>query len=60
MTLRCLAGLTIYLLVDVLYFFVHDYGVACYKLHMGGFTARGAAIGITAELTFYFFILALA
>jgi hypothetical protein len=56
MTLKILAGLVIYLLVGVLYFFVHDYGVALYKSHMGGFTARGASIGITAELTFYFFI----
>lgn len=57
MTLKILAGLVIYLLVGVLYFFVHDYGVAVYKLHMDGFTARGASIGITAELAFYFFIL---
>lgn len=57
MTLKILAGLVIYLLVGVIYFFVHDYGVAFYKLHMGGFTARGASIGITAELAFYFFIL---
>jgi hypothetical protein len=57
MTLKILAGLVIYLLVGVIYFFVHDFGVAFYKLHMGEFTARGASIGITAELTFYFFIL---
>ena len=57
MTLKIIAGLVVYLLVGVLYFFVHDYGVAFYKLHSGGFTARGASIGITAELTFYFFIL---
>ncbi|MBD9546137.1 MULTISPECIES: hypothetical protein [unclassified Pseudomonas] len=56
MTLKVLAGLVIYLLVGVVYFFVHDYGVALYKLHAGGFTARGVSIGITAELTFYFFI----
>lgn len=57
MNLKNLAGLFIYLLVGVLYFFVHDFGVAFYKLHMGGFTARGVSIGIAAELTFYFFIL---
>jgi len=56
MILRVTLGLIIYLLVIALYFIVHDYGVVFYKTHMGGFTARGVAIGGTAELTFYFFI----
>ena len=56
MILKIVVGLIIYLLVGVLYFFVHDYGVDFYKTHMGGFTARGVGIGVTAELTFYFFI----
>jgi hypothetical protein len=54
---RAFMGVGVYLLVGGFYFLLHDYGVAFYKLHMGGFTARGASIGITAELTFYFFIL---
>ncbi|WP_024652732.1 hypothetical protein [Pseudomonas syringae] len=56
MIFKIIAGLIAYLLVVVLYFFVHDYGVDFYKTHMGGFTARGVGVGITAELTFYFFI----
>ena len=45
-----------YILVIVLYVFVHDLGVSFYKERMGGFTTRGVAIGITAELMFGFFI----
>ncbi|AMS15258.1 hypothetical protein PUP66_00375 [Pseudomonas chlororaphis] len=56
MKLKIFAGAVVYFLVGVLYFFVHDFGVAYYKENMGGFTDRGAAIGGTAELTFYFFI----
>ncbi|WLG84804.1 hypothetical protein PSH97_27655 [Pseudomonas cucumis] len=56
MIVKVLSGVVVYLLVGVLYFFVHDFGVDFYKEHMGGFTDRGAAIGGTAELTFYFFI----
>ncbi|MCO8309920.1 hypothetical protein [Pseudomonas mandelii] len=55
--LKVFVGFVIYLLVGVLYFYVHDIGVVYYKSHVG-FTDRGAAIGGTAELTFYFFILA--
>ncbi|MCD5989322.1 hypothetical protein KDX30_15600 [Pseudomonas sp. CDFA 553] len=55
--LKIFVGWVVYLLVGVLYFAVHDYGVDFYKTHMGGFTARGVGVGITAELTFYFFIL---
>ena len=49
-------GAIAYVLVIVLYVFVHDIGVSFYKERMGGFTARGVAIGITAELMFGFFI----
>jgi hypothetical protein len=55
--LKVIVGAVIYLLVGVLYFYVHDIGVVYYKSHVG-FTDRGAAIGGTAELTFYFFIFA--
>ncbi|WP_238541195.1 hypothetical protein [Pseudomonas sp. GM18] len=54
--MKVLVGAVIYLLVGVLYFYVHDIGVVYYKSHVG-FTDRGVAIGGTAELTFYFFIL---
>ncbi|PCR98144.1 hypothetical protein CP336_00550 [Pseudomonas fluorescens] len=53
---KVIVGLPVYLLVGALYFFVHDFGVVFYKAHMGGFTDRGVGTGITAELTFYFFI----
>lgn len=55
--LKGFVGAVIYLLVGVLYFYVHDIGVVYYKSHMG-LTDRGAAIGGAAELTFYFFTLA--
>jgi len=53
---KVIAGLSVYLLVGALYVFAHDFAVVFYKAHMGGFTDRGVGIGITAELTFYFFI----
>jgi hypothetical protein len=54
--LKVFVGAIVYLLVGVLYFYVHDIGVVYYKSHVG-FTDRGVAIGGTAELIFYFFIL---
>ena len=56
MSPRFFLGLVVYIVVGVLYFFVHDYGVALYKTYAGGFTARGVSIGGTAELMFYLFI----
>ncbi|WP_426203330.1 hypothetical protein [Pseudomonas sp. TWP3-1] len=53
---KVIGGLIVYLLVGALYVFVHDFGVGFYKAHMGDFMDRGVGIGITAELTFYFFI----
>jgi hypothetical protein len=53
---KVIAGLSVYLLVGALYVVVHDFAVVFYKAHMGGFTDRGVGIGVTAELTFYFFI----
>lgn len=49
-------GLIIYVLIGVIYFFVHDYSVALYKAYVGGFTSSGVAVGGTAELMFYLFI----
>lgn len=54
--MKVFVGAIVYLLVGVLYFYVHDIGVVYYKSHVG-FTDRGVAIGGTAELIFYFFIL---
>lgn len=57
--LKIFVGWVVYLLVGVFYFAVHDYGVDFYKTHMGGFTARGVGVGITAELTFFLSLLIL-
>lgn len=56
MNLKALLGLIVYVLVGIIYFFVHDYSVALYKSYVGGFASSGVAVGGTAELMFYLFI----
>jgi hypothetical protein len=55
MRLSFFLGLVIYLLVFVLFFFMHDYSVRLYEAYVG-FTSRGVSIGGSAELMFYLFV----
>lgn len=56
-TIRFLAGISIYASLLIFSVYVHDYGVGRYQAYMCGFTARGVGIGMATHSARYLFLL---